>query len=96
MIPSDALEVFAVGVCFGLAAGVPLGRWLLLLVIRRVWVQQQRRQRVHLGRGRQVTRPYPRVEIEHAGEYVQHLRSEGRRAGWSQLEPPGQFARVRG
>lgn len=55
----------------------------------------ERRQLAHVRRGTEVPGPREQPEVEHAGRYVQQVRAEGGRAGWSQLDPPGSFARVR-
>lgn len=88
----DPGAVFLLGAIVSALVWVPLGRWSLLLLMRRSWRAQQLRQLANPGHGREVARPYPRVQVEHAGQYVQHDRI---RAGVCQLEPPESFTRVR-
>ena len=79
---------FIVGAGLGAGAGVQLGRWSLLLLMRWSWKRQQLRQLADARRGREVPRVHPRVQVEHAGQYVQQLRAEGRRACYGQQDLP--------
>lgn len=67
----SAGDAFTLGAAVFGGLGVLAGRWSVFLLL-----PEQRRQRAHLGRDRQVTRPCPHVQVEHAGQYVQQLRSE--------------------
>jgi hypothetical protein len=100
----DAFQGFIVGWCLGLLAGVLLGRWSLLLLMRKSWRAQQLRQLGAAG-GRDSnpqTVPFspaagrPRQHLilraGHAGQYVEHERT---RPYVGQLKPPGWFPRVR-
>jgi hypothetical protein len=75
--------------CACLVLGVQLGRWSVFLLTS--W-SQQLRERADRRRRREVPGAHPRVQVEHAGQYVQHDRT---RPYVGQLEPPGSFARVR-
>ncbi len=88
----SALQGFVLGAWLGALVWVPAGRWSLLLLMRKSWRAQQQRQLADRGRRCHVPGAYPRVQVEHAGQYVQHDRI---RAGVCQLEPPESFARVR-
>lgn len=81
-----ALVIFAAG-CLGLGllAGVQFGRWSAFLFPR-----QQLRQLANPGHGREVPGAHPRVQVEHAGQYVDRDRV---RAGVCGLEYPS-FRRV--
>ena len=84
-----ARQSFIVGAALGAGAGAQLGRWSLLLLWRSSWRAQYLRQLAYPRHGREVTRPYPRVQVEHAGQYVQHDRVRPGAANWS---PPASFA----
>ena len=84
-------DAFTDGWWLGLLTGVLLGRWSVFLLIG--WsYRQQLRQLAGRGDRGQVAGVHPRVQVEHAGQYVEHERT---RPYVGQLEPPGWFARVR-
>jgi hypothetical protein len=75
--------------CACLVLGVQLGRQSVFLLAG--W-SQQLRERADRRRRRKVPGAHPRVQVEHAGYYVEHERT---RPYVGQLEPPGWFPRVR-
>lgn len=78
----DPGAVFLLGAVLSALVWVPLGRWSLLLLMRKSWRAQQLRQLA----GREVPRP----RVEHAGWYVDRDRV---RPG-HRMEPPDWFTRA--
>lgn len=77
-----------IGVLVGALCGVPIGRVSVRL---EDWAASLHDRRQLVRRRAQVARARPEQQVQHAGQYLR----AGMRAGWTQLDPPGNGARVR-